>query len=393
MQKFYVIGISDGRQQFFPPEVSRLIKNGKVFSGGTRHHEILAPLLPDDAEWIDITVPLDTVFLRYRSYREIIVFASGDPLFLGFANTIRRKLPDAVLEVYPYFNSLQLLAHRMLLPYHELKTVSLTGRPWPELDTALINGEKLIGILTDHKKTPDEIARRMLEYGYNNYRITVGEQLGNEQEERIRSFPVEETAGKNFKFPNCLLLERTAIRRRPFGIPEKEFCLLNGRARMITKMPVRMLTLSMLDLRNKTSFWDIGYCTGSVSVEAKLQFPHLQITAFEQRAEGKELMSRNSRKFGTPGITAIIGDFVETDLTPFPNPDAVFIGGHGGRMKEMIEKINTVLQPGGSIVFNSVSAESRNLFEENIRHIGKQIAETVRITVDSHNPIEIMKAL
>lgn len=97
-------------------------------------------------------------------------------------------------------------------------------------------------------------------------------------------------------------------------------------------MPVRLLTLSMLDLHNRHSFWDIGFCTGSVSVEAKLQFPHLHITAFEVREEGRELLEKNSRKFGTPGITGVIGDFTETDLSVYPVPDAVFIGGHGGKL-------------------------------------------------------------
>ena len=65
--KFIVIGITDSHRPFFPPEVLEVIKRGKVFSGGKRHHEIVATLLPSDAEWIDITVPLDAVFERYSS--------------------------------------------------------------------------------------------------------------------------------------------------------------------------------------------------------------------------------------------------------------------------------------------------------------------------------------
>ena len=64
--KFFVIGITDNPNPFFPPEVLDIIRNGKVFSGGKRHHEIVAPLLPADAEWIDITVPLDNVFESYN---------------------------------------------------------------------------------------------------------------------------------------------------------------------------------------------------------------------------------------------------------------------------------------------------------------------------------------
>ena len=56
--KFIVIGISDAPQPFFTPEVLEIIKHGRVFSGGKRHHEIVANLLPDDSEWIDITVHL-----------------------------------------------------------------------------------------------------------------------------------------------------------------------------------------------------------------------------------------------------------------------------------------------------------------------------------------------
>ena len=65
--KFIVIGITDNPKPWFPPEVLEIIKNGKVFSGGKRHHEIVARLLPEGAEWIDITAPLDAVFEQYKT--------------------------------------------------------------------------------------------------------------------------------------------------------------------------------------------------------------------------------------------------------------------------------------------------------------------------------------
>lgn len=392
LQTFYIIGISDSHRLFFPPEVETVVKRGTVFSGGKRHHEIVASSLPAGAEWIDITVPLDTVFERYKNYTEVVIFASGDPLFFGFANTVQRILPEAVIHIFPSFNSLQMLAHRLLLPYQDMRIVSLTGREWNGLDRALIEGETLIGVLTDREKTPVAIARRMLDYGYDNYRMSIGESLGNEEQEQVRTYTLQEAEENTFRSPNNVILRRTESRPRFFGIPDKEFCLLNDRTKMITKRPVRLLTLSMLALREHSSFWDIGFCTGSVSIEAKLQFPHLGITAFEQREEGRMLIEQNSRRFGAPGITAVIGDFMETDLTPLPHPDAVFIGGHGGKLIEMLEKIQSVLLPDGVIVFNSVSEESGRLFREGIRRIGKEIVESIRIQVDAFNVIEIMKA-
>lgn len=194
MQRFYIIGMSDDRCLYFSPDVRAVISRGKIFSGGKRHHEIVRNLLPTEAEWIDITVPLDHVFTGYEAHPEVVVFASGDPLFFGFANTIKRKLPSAEIILFPSFNSLQTLAHRMVLPYHDMRTVSLTGRPWDAFDAALISGEKLLGVLTDREKTPSLIAARMLEYGYENYRMTTGEALGNREEERIRSFSLEEAS-------------------------------------------------------------------------------------------------------------------------------------------------------------------------------------------------------
>ena len=392
-QRFHVIGMTDDQSGTFSAEILQLMGRGKVFSGGKRHHEIVASLLPEDAVWIDITVPLDKVFSQYEAYAEIIVFASGDPLFFGFANTLKKRLPNAWMRVYPVFNSLQTLAHRLVLPYHDMRTVSLTGRPWQNLDEALIRGDKLIGALTDREKTPSRIAARMLEYGYDNYRMTVGVHLGNKQAEEVHTLSLDEVIGREFGFPNCLILEQTYQRERLFGIPESSFHLLDGREKMITKSPIRLQGLSMLDLHQKHTFWDIGFCTGSVSIEAKLQFPHLQIHAFECRPEGETLINLNTRKFGTPGIEYHIGDFMELDVSDLPAPDAVFIGGHGGKLTEMLQKIDRYLLPGGCIVFNSVSKNSLYLFREGIEAIDRRIDNEIGITVDSYNPITIIKAI
>lgn len=168
MKRAYIIGINDSHNQWFSPEVTSIISNGCVFSGGKRHHEIMASWLPTGCQWIDIIVPLQDVFCQYADYDDIVIFASGDPLFYGFANTILREFPDVEVKVYPTFNSLQMLAHRMCLPYHDMHIVSLTGRPWDRFDEAVINGEQMIGVLTDRKHTPQAIRQRMIDYGYDN---------------------------------------------------------------------------------------------------------------------------------------------------------------------------------------------------------------------------------
>jgi precorrin-6Y C5,15-methyltransferase (decarboxylating) len=104
-------------------------------------------------------------------------------------------------------------------------------------------------------------------------------------------------------------------------------------------------------------------------------------------------METNSRRFGCPGITTVIGDFLDMPLEKFPMPDAVFIGGHGGKLGEMIKKIAPLLPVGGTLVFNSVSEDSRNQFEKAIDDNGLKLEQVIRLTVDEHNPIDTLKAI
>ncbi len=407
--RFIVIGITDHPKPWFPPEVMAIIGQGKVFSGGKRHHEIVMALLPPDAEWMDITVPLSKVFDDYRrlSPRKrgegvLIVFASGDPLFFGFANTLQREFPDADIKVYPTFNSLQMLAHRLVMPYHDMRIVSLTGRPWPEFDRALIERAPKIGILTDKEHTPSAIAQRMLEYGYTSYNMHVGEHLGNPELERVTSLSLEEVALRDFTMPNCVILrgEKQKVGGREYGIQDKDFALLNGREKMISKMPIRLLTLQALDLPHRHVLWDIGFCTGSVSIEARLLFPHLHIEAFEIRPECEAIIHENMRRHGAPGIGVHIGDFCSANCdsvaTDGRRPDAVFIGGHGGRLKEIMEKVLRYLAPEGIIVMNSVVAprvttDSHRLWDEACQELGLRQDPPTRIQLNDHHPITILR--
>ena len=128
--QFIVIGITDETRPELSSEVTKTISASTVFSGGKRHHELMDSYLPASAQWIDITVPLTNVFEVYRKHftaspdTPIVVFASGDPLFFGFAVTLQREFPDAQIRLFPSFNSLQTLAHRLVLPYHDMHIVS-----------------------------------------------------------------------------------------------------------------------------------------------------------------------------------------------------------------------------------------------------------------------------
>ena len=237
----------------------------------------------------------------------------------------------------------------------------------------------------------------MLDYGYSEYTMHVGEHLGNPSLEKVITLSLDEAAMREFTMPNCVILDGFAVENtKPYGIPDSEFTLLDGREKMITKMPIRLLTLQALDLPIRRVFWDIGFCTGSVSIEARLQFPHLQIEAFEIRPECEAIIHENARRFGAPDINVHIGNFLETDISSLPRPDAVFIGGHGGKLKDMMAKVLTVLADNGCIVMNSVKApkvttDSHQLWDEACQELDLKEEPPMRIIIDEYHPIEILK--
>jgi precorrin-6Y C5,15-methyltransferase (decarboxylating) len=228
----------------------------------------------------------------------------------------------------------------------------------------------------------------------------VGEHLGHPEKERVTKLSIEEAAQREFAMPNCLILRAHddvgTVGAKPFGLPDERFSLLDGREKMITKMPIRLLTLQALDLPARRVLWDIGFCTGSVSIEARQLFPHLLIEAFEIRPECEAIITDNMQRMGVPGIEVHIGDFLSTDCSALPAPDAVFIGGHGGHLKEIMAMAKTVLTDNGIIVFNSViapkvSTDSHQLWNEACEELQLKQDTPTQIQLNNHHPITILR--
>ncbi|MDJ1499032.1 precorrin-6y C5,15-methyltransferase (decarboxylating) subunit CbiE [Xanthocytophaga agilis] len=392
MADYIVIGLGNSTEFRLQEDILSCLSSYTIFSGGKRHYALVKDKLPPIHQWIDIKGDMEGLFKEFQSINQpIIVFASGDPLFYGFASTIQKFDPKATLKVYPWFNSIQLLCHKLLLPYHQVTPISVHGRSWDELDTALLRGLPQIGVLTDAQKAPASIAQRMLDYRFDNYTMIIGEALES-VEEQIKNMTLEEAAHTTCHPLNCILLKQTKPKPKHFGIPDSSFAYLDNRPNMITKMPVRMVSLSQLDLSIRHSLWDIGFCTGSVAIEARCRFPHLQVTAFEKRPECDQLFEVNTRTHSTPGIAKVMGDFLEIDLTTLQQPDAVFIGGHGNRLEELIFKVDTYLQSKGRLVMNVVQQTSKTSFIQSIQKLNYVLLPEITIRVDEHNPITILAA-
>ncbi|WP_196889244.1 precorrin-6y C5,15-methyltransferase (decarboxylating) subunit CbiE [Aureivirga sp. CE67] len=390
--KFIIIGIGN-KKAHFSEELKSLFQKSTFFTGGKRHYDLVKDFLPKKQQWIFIKSPMQTLFDSYSEIEEnIIVFASGDPLFYGFANTLKNAFPNAIFEIHPYFSSIHLLANHFHLNKNDLEAVSVHGRDWSELNFAISKQKTLIGVLTDSKNSPNAIAKRLLEYGYSNYKMFIGENIEGETEQFFE-LDLKSASEKAFANLNCIILQKTENKTTYFGIPDTAFFGLEGRPNMITKMPIRLLSLSLLDISNRKHLWDIGFCTGSISIEAKQQNPNLKISAFEKREECDLILDKNQKKFGVFGIDKYMGDFFEQDLKNIEKPDTIFIGGHGGKLENLLSILNSILPKNGIIVINAVKESSIETFKKSIGNLDFSLEKETTIQVENHNPITLLKAI
>jgi precorrin-6B C5,15-methyltransferase / cobalt-precorrin-6B C5,C15-methyltransferase len=391
-QKFTIVGMLDASEPAFGREALQAISASRHFSGGRRHYDIVKNLLPAGSQWITVEPPMLELMKMYASINShIVIFASGNPLFYGIANTVRAAFPKTSINIISCEASIHYLARALLLPIQYIKPVSLTGRTWEMLDRALIAGEISIGVLTDAKHTPAGIAARMLQYGYSNYAAIIGENLGGSNE-AITEMGLEQCAASQFAELNCMILQIDKLRPRPWAIPHTSFDGLPGRPNMITKDAYRMMSLAKLELYRAYTFWDIGFCTGSVSIEARLRFPSLSITAFEKREECAAIIQANMEKFGAPGINWLICDFLDADLSKIERPGAVFLGGYSGMLMQVAQRVAQHILPGGLLVFNAVSSDSRLAFIAACAEMGFTVTDELVMSAGGHNPVTIITA-
>ena len=79
--------------------------------------------------------------------------------------------------------------------------------------------------------------------------------------------------------------------------------------------------------------WDVGAGTGSVSIEMAAQAR--RVYAVERDGEACSLIRQNREKFHAWNLTLVEGEAPDA-LKALPAPDAVFIGGSGGKMASIV---------------------------------------------------------
>jgi precorrin-6Y C5,15-methyltransferase (decarboxylating) len=219
----------------------------------------------------------------------------------------------------------------------------------------------------------------LVDAGFRESRVTVMEALGGPRE-RVTTFAAIDKHQTDFQHPVCVAVEvhgQGAPVPKASGRPDALF-ETDG---VMTKRPVRAMTLSALAPVSGELLWDIGGGSGSVAIEWLLADTHCEAITIEPRKDRVALIGANATALGVDRLQVITGHAPEV-LTDLPKPHAVFIG--GGLGAGMIAALETLLPAGTRVVANAVTLEAEALLTA--LH-GQKGGDLLRIEIAQARPL------
>ncbi|ARK26235.1 cobalamin biosynthesis protein CbiE [Sporosarcina sp. P37] len=345
-----MIGIGDNGAAGLLPQYIEWINECDVLVGGERHLQFF-PLFEKEKRVIKGGLSALTAELQEET-RNVVILVSGDPLFYGLGGVLAKKLP---LEIYPYTSSVQLAFSKMQESWQDAHIVSLHGRSIRGF-AQKIDGRKKIAVLTDETNSPQSIAAYVKRFNMTEYDAFVAENLEGE-DERCRFLSLDEMEQGSFSPLNVVILkQRHLVERASLGIPDDAFLQRKPDKGLITKREIRTLCLQELKLKENSIVWDIGTCTGSVAIEAAKIAREGAVYAIEKNEGDLENCLENQLRHRTDFV-AVLGKAPDR-LEEFPDPHAIFIGGNGGNMEQLLQTCISRLQPNGRLVMNIATIEN-----------------------------------
>ena len=407
-----IIGVLDDGPASLTPTALAHIRTADVIVGAPRTLALFESQFKPGATTHDLTGQLKAVPGWISAAREAgqrcVVLATGDPLCWGIAPYLAARLCTAALDILPNVSTLQLACARLGMPWQDARLFSVHAKdagPWQRgagpdhglhaLAQAVHAHDRLV-ILTSPGNTPARIAQLLQIEGLAGaMQMAVAENL-LQPEERIHPLlDIDTAATMTFAPLNVVVLWRIQPRDNPvlLGLDDDAYAQRrpkgDGTGGLITKQEVRAVSLARLQLRTDSIVWDIGAGSGSVGLEAARLCRHGHVFAIEKNAADVDIIRQNHDAFGVANYT-LVHDRAPSGMQAWPDPDAVFVGGSGGELAELIRLILRRLRPGGHLVMNFVTLENLATALETLKAMaedaGKTAADAEKTSADAEKP-------
>jgi precorrin-6Y C5,15-methyltransferase (decarboxylating) len=373
-RKVHILGIGDDGREGLTSLARSLLDAAELIIGPEDALETLGNVLGARREVaMDPQQVADCV--AQHPDKRIVVLAGGDPLFYGTARFLCDRLGKDRFEVVPHVSSMQLAFARVKESWDEAYLTNLANQP---LDRAFerIRTAERVGMFTTETASPADVANGLLERGIDYFSAYVCENLGS-PDERVTHAELCDLRDQVFSPLNVMILvrkpnvpdrPREMSGRRLFGNPDEMFLQSRPKRGLLTSAELRCIALAELDLGPSSIVWDVGAGSGSVAIEAAQIARHGKVYAIEKDGEDFDLIAANAERFAVENLTPILGKAPDA-WRDLPEPDAIFIGGTGRRVRQVVEQAFGQLRSNGRLVITVASVENLSDVQQLLREL------------------------
>lgn len=372
--KLSIVGIGPGSMEYVNAKARKLISDADIIvAGSDRMLELSDEIRKEEKNCKEYT--------SFKSYKTIdiinfikekfensqdssaVVLMSGDTGFYSGTQSLYKHIEAMAknsenilhkvdMQIVPSISSISYLASRYNISWHDMKIVSLHGRTG-HLAHELKTNKKVFVISSGGMETSDIISE-LIDKGFEDCDIYIGENMSYPEEVLSHGKVADFKEHKFLELCSMIIINQNATpMHMTLGIEDDEF--IRDKVPM-TKSEIRALSVAKLGLSNEDICYDVGAGTGSVSIEMAMNVPKGKVYAIEKKTIAADLIYKNIEKFGLDNVEVIKGE-ASVSMEEIEAPDAVFIGGTTGKLRDIL-KIVFEKNPKVRVVVTAVSLES-----------------------------------
>lgn len=368
-----LIGMGMGQEALLTADAKKALEQAEVIFGAKR----LLEGVTDKKEWEACYLPeeilpkLQALSGNLEKEKHAAVLFSGDTGFYSGAKKLYARLkeemearhPEWEIRLLPGISSMSYLAAKAGIDYGDAAIVSLHGRRADLFKT--VRDSLKTFVLVSNVSDMHNIGALLCEQGFAGIRVVAGYQLSYLEEE-IRVLTPKDCMELKKEGLYCCFILREEV---PEAVPEETLEEVSGQlthgmpdeaflraAVPMTKEEVRDISICKLKLTKGAVLYDIGSGTGSIAVECALLSETITVCAIERNPEAIGLIHENCKKFRAWNVKTVNAEAPE-GFQALPAPTHVFIGGSGGRLKEILRALsqrNDTIR----VVMNAVTLET-----------------------------------
>jgi len=357
------------------------VQNAAFIFGGERHLAMLGSNIGATRQgW---TKPLSDSLKILSELRgqNVVVLASGDPMFYGIGSTLIEHIALEEMDIIPHPSCFSYACARLGWSMQDVVCRSVHGREQEIITGDIVDTAKML-ILAHDGNSPANLAKLFISLGFGNSRFCVLEHLGGSRE-KIIHLDAHEIDERVFADLSVIAIEchgdGSQIRHVANTVLPDSAFVHDGQ---LTKQDVRAIILAHLAPKYNEILWDIGAGCGSISLEWLRLGRDCRAIAIEKDLQRCDLIRQNATALEIDGLQLMAAQAPDC-LNALEAPHAIFIGGGFG-LADVSSHCWQALRPSGRLIATAVTVETEALFQV---FAAKTKARLIRVDLSEVEPL------